>query len=738
MKKQNEQLNQNISRLLKGSAGFDNPSQDTQDEFADKLITQALGALEQAKSKDKIMNDNTNNIKPKPNKGYSKFLRFSAIAVTSMAAMIVIAYIYMPTLNKSRKEFRGGTTLQFADDSQLPEQYKLIVGANAEKLGLSDAERVEYNREMPKMEQDAVVSMDMKMPAASPAINQPQQTGREKGNVLTESFEAKSAAVVLGDLSYSDARLGLPVCPVPPICPPVVGGSPVNGEPVDAMFFKNYGVNPFVDTDDDNLSTFASDVDTASFLMAKRYLFEQNALPPQEAIRVEEFVNYFNYGYASPKEEDFAIYAETAKWDFAGAGRNNTLLKVAVKAKEVSDAERTPAVLTFVIDVSGSMNRENRLGLVKQSLRFLVDRLKSEDMIGIAVYGSRGRVVLEHTSIEYGRERIINAIDQLRPEGSTNAEEGIKIGYEMADKAFRKGWINRVVLCSDGVANVGQTGPDQILSQIKSKVDKGIYLSSLGFGMGNYNDVLLEQLGNKGNGYYAYIDNFEQARKLFGSLSTALQVVGRDVKFQVEFNPVVVRSYRLIGYENRDLADKDFRNDAKDGGEINAGHSTTALYELKLWDADKAKAAPEDKAFTVYVRYKDPISNAVTEINQSTPTNKLNAKTQMSNEFALAASAAEMAEILRGSYWAKEADLAAVVQRIEKLQNDELTKLAKQAKTLLDPSDSATPDKTPDTPLTKEQIEEKLKTLKDLYEKGLISKEVYEQKQLELLNLLAH
>jgi len=392
-----------------------------------------------------------------------------------------------------------------------------------------------------------------------------------------------------------------------------------------------------------------------------------------------------------------------------------------------------------VIDVSGSMNMENRLGLVKQSLRFLVDRLKSDDMIGIAVYGSRGRVVLEHTSIEYGRERIINAIDSLCSEGSTNAEEGINIGYDMADKAFRKGWINRVVLCSDGVANVGKTGPDQILSQIKSKVDKGIYLSSLGFGMGNYNDVLLEQLGNKGNGYYAYVDNFEQAKKLFGNLSTALQVVGRDVKFQVEFNPDVVRSYRLIGYENRDVADKDFRDDTKDGGEINAGHSTTALYELKLWDGEKATATPQDKAFTVYVRYKDPVTGEVKEINQSKPASDVNAMTatEMASEFILALNAAETAEILRGSYWVKGADAAAVMQRIEKQPNTELAKMAGQAKILLDKANNVNvPDTNPDTPLTKQQIEEKLKTLKDLYEKGLISKEVYEQKQIELLNLL--
>lgn len=701
MKKENEQLNQNISDLLKGSADFDAPCQETQSEFADKLIAQAIDALEQDGAKDNIMKENTDKIKT--NKGYYKFLKFSTIAITSMAAIIAIAYIYLPTLNKSHKEFTSGTSVQMNQS---------------------------VSQQRQETKEDVLILKDMGTLPESPVIaSKSKITKKETDKILAKNFEANLRAA-----TYSFSECEEQFLPNPPS---TGGDSPINGEPVDAMFFKNYGVNPFVDTDDDNLSTFASDVDTASFLIAKRYLFEQNALPPQEAVRVEEFVNYFDYGYASSTEEKFAIYTETAKWDFADTGRNNTLLKVAVKAQEISDQQRTPAVLTFVIDVSGSMNRENRLGLVKQSLRFLVDRLKNEDMVAIAVYGSKGRVVLEHTSIGYGKEQIINAIDQLRSEGSTNAEEGIKIAYDMADKAFRKGWINRVVLCSDGVANVGKTGPDQILGQIKSQVDKGIYLSSLGFGMGNYNDVMLEQLGNKGNGYYAYIDNFEQAKKLFGNLSTALQVVGRDVKFQVEFNPAIVRSYRLIGYENRDVADQDFRNDAKDGGEINAGNSTTALYELKLWDADKAKAAAQDKAFTVYVRYKDPVSDEVMEINQSMSVKDFNAKAEISSEFALAVSAAEMAEILRGSYWVKQANIVAVVQRIEKLGNSELTKIAKQAKILLDKAnDIDVPDTNPDTPLTRELIEEKLKILKDLYEKGLISKEVYEQKQLELINLL--
>ena len=358
------------------------------------------------------------------------------------------------------------------------------------------------------------------------------------------------------------------------------GTTPPNGEDVDAMFFKTYGVNPFVDTEDDNLSTFAIDVDTGSYTVCRRYL-QDGHLPPKEAVRVEEFVNYFNYDYPAPREDNFAVFFEAMPWQFGQQRKNTHLMRIGLKAMEIPDEYRKPAILTFVIDVSGSMNREDRLGLVKQSLKMLIDKLRPEDQIGIAVYGSRGREVLPHTGLE-NKQRILKAIRSLESEGSTNAEEGIRIGYDMAEEAFADGYINRVILCSDGVANVGNTGPEEIFKQIKSRADKGITLSALGFGMGNYNDVLMEQLGDKGNGYYAYIDTLDDAKRLFSNLTGALQVVARDVKIQVDFNPDVVRSYRLIGYENRDVADVDFRNDQVDGGEIGAGHATTALYELKL------------------------------------------------------------------------------------------------------------------------------------------------------------
>jgi Ca-activated chloride channel family protein len=442
------------------------------------------------------------------------------------------------------------------------------------------------------------------------------------------------------------------------------GTTPPNDEDVDAQFFKNYGVNPFVDTEDDHLSTFATDTDTGSYTIARRYLHEGH-VPPSEAIRVEEFVNYFKYDYAAPQEDDFAVYTEACPWQFGEGRKNSYLMRVALKAKQIEDENRKPAILTFVIDVSGSMDRENRLGLVKKSLTMLVNRLRPDDKIGIAVYGSNGRKVMDHKSLEH-KQQILDAIESLRSSGSTYAEQGIRIGYEMADKAFKKGYINRVILCSDGVANVGNTGADSIFKMIKSKADKGVTLSTIGFGMGNYNDVLMEQLGNKGNGYYAYVDTIAEAKKLFEeNLTGTLQVVARDVKIQVDFNPKVVRSYRLIGYENRDVPDDKFRDDKYDGGEMGAGHSATALYELKLWPDKKGAIA------TTYVRYKDADTFEVTEFKSEFKTSDVTESIdKCSRNFRLASTVGEFAEVLRESYWAKGATLESVLQHAQPLPNE--------------------------------------------------------------------
>ena len=440
-----------------------------------------------------------------------------------------------------------------------------------------------------------------------------------------------------------------------------IGGSAtVNDEPYDVTFFKHYGVNPFIDTEDDHFSTFAVDVDTASYSVARRFVQDGN-LPNPDSVRVEEFVNYFNQGYERPEEGAFAIHMEGSPSPFGG--ENHWLMRVGLQGKSVSSEERKDATLIFTIDVSGSMGREDRLGLVKQSLRLLVDQLRPTDKVGIVIYGSRGSVLLEPTEGE-DKARIMRVIDSLHSEGSTFVEDGLRLAYRMASREVEPGRITRVVVLSDGVGNVGNTGADSILRRIRENVEQGITLTTVGFGMGNYNDILMEQLANDGDGSYHYVDTLAEARRIFvENLTGTLQVIGKDGKIQVEFNPDVVSRYRLLGYENRRVDDQDFRNDAVDAGEIGADHSVTALYELKLKDGASGLLS------TVRVRYEDPDSGVVSEIYREFNREDLESSLeQASPRFQMAAVVAEYAEILRESYWAQEGKLEDVISQARRIQ----------------------------------------------------------------------
>ncbi len=440
-----------------------------------------------------------------------------------------------------------------------------------------------------------------------------------------------------------------------------IGGSAtVNDKAYDLTFFKNYGVNPFLDTEDDNLSTFAMDVDTASYTVARRYVHDGN-IPDPDSIRVEEFVNFFDQGYARPEQEAFAIHVEGSPSPFGGA--NHWLMRVGLQGKSIFEEDRKDATLIFTIDVSGSMAREDRLGLVKRSLRLLVDQLREGDKVGIVVYGSTGSVLLEPTS---GRDKdeILSAIDRLQPGGSTYVEQGLKLAYEMAVREVERDRITRVIVLSDGVGNVGNTGSDSILKQVEQNVEEGVTLTTVGFGMGNYNDVLMEQLANDGDGAYYYVDTLAEARRIFvEDLTGTLQTIAKDAKVQVKFNPEAVRSYRLLGYENRRVADRDFRNDEVDAGEIGAGHSVTALYEIKLHDGAEGEVA------TVYLRYEDPDSGKVTELlREFDRENLADGFEDASPRFQMAAVVAEYAEVLRESYWAQEGSLEDVANEARRVR----------------------------------------------------------------------
>lgn len=447
------------------------------------------------------------------------------------------------------------------------------------------------------------------------------------------------------------------------VASPSTGGErEPNEQPYGDVFFRAAGENPFVDSEDDALSTFALDVDTGSYTVLRRYLRDGN-LPPREAIRVEEMINYFHYGDAPPTAPgaDFALYAEGAPSPFA-LGERYRLLRFAVKAREIAAADRKAALLIFVVDVSGSMDQGNRLDLVKQALALLVGELRADDRVGLVVYGSRGRVVLEPTG---DKVAIRSAIASLHAEGSTNAEEGLQLAYELANRFFRPGAIHRLLLCSDGVANVGATGPETILARIAAEARKGIDLTTIGFGMGNYNDALMEQLADQGDGLYAYVDELAEARRVFvEGLTGTLQTIAGDAKVQVEFDPAVVARWRLVGYENRDIADRDFRNDQVDAGEVGAGHTVTALYEIKLHPA----ASRRSPAATLRLRYRSRATGEVVETARVLRLGEFAASWESApRALRLAAVVAELGEVLKGSYWAREADpkvLLAAAQRV--------------------------------------------------------------------------
>ena len=645
MKKHNEQFEKNIARLIKSTREQQIPSEN----FTHNLIEEALKELPNDPSR----------------RQRSTFMKrtYKRLLVTAAALIIVFGItfsILTPSLCKVKTEPSSAPTMQ-----------------SPRFLGSHDGSNGKFDNVIEGY--DGSIACEPVLSSPTDDFSSPVEDSR------TYSFKCECKVNPITNCIVTGSAVETPA----PSRMANGGTTPPNGEDVDAMFFKTYGVNPFVDTEDDHLSTFAIDVDTGSYTVCRRFLNE-GSLPPKEAVRVEEFVNYFDYDYPAPRQDTFAVFYEAMPWQFDAERKNTHLMRIGLKAMEIPDEYRKPAILTFVIDVSGSMDMENRLGLVKQSLRLLVNKLRPDDKIGIAVYGRRGRQVLPHTGLA-NKRKILKAIDSLHSEGSTNAEEGIRIGYDMADQAFVPGYINRVILCSDGVANVGNTGHEEIFQMIKNKADKGVTLSTLGFGMGNYNDVLMERLGDKGNGYYAYIDTLDEAKRLFSNLTGALQVVARDVKIQVDFNPDTVRSYRLIGYENRDVADIDFRNDTVDGGEIGAGHSTTALYELKLWPDTAGDIA------TTYIRYKDPDTFAVTEISADCDTSQIeNEFDDISQSFALATIVTEFAEIMRDSYWAKGVELNSTLQKAKQLKNElkdnkdlnELMSLIEQASRLLQTNQS--------------------------------------------------
>jgi Ca-activated chloride channel family protein len=427
------------------------------------------------------------------------------------------------------------------------------------------------------------------------------------------------------------------------------------------MFFRYYGDNPEVIAKIDPLSTFAADVDTASYPMARNYLVN-GQLPPKQAIRTEEFVNYFDYKLEAPTEGDFAVHMSASPSAFGGKSER-TLLSIGIKAREVLDEERKPMNLVFVIDKSGSMEGE-RMQLVKDSLELLVDQMREDDTLGIVTFDSNGHEALQPTSARE-RWKLREVIRGLSTGGSTNAAEGLEMGYKMMETCFSKDRINRLVLASDGVANTGETDQERILQTVRAKAEADVDLTTLGVGMGNHNDVFLEQLANKGDGSCHYIDDFAEAKRvLVEQFLGTMITIARDVKIQVEFDSKIVMRWRQLGYENRSLAHQDFRNDAIDAGEVGSGHEVTALYELdKLVDAN-----PEAKLVTVRLRWFPDGSSEATEQEFTLDVAAAQGRWGLApSRLRLAGVVAQYAEVLRRSYHAREDSYLTLRQEADKL-----------------------------------------------------------------------
>ncbi|HVK76124.1 MAG TPA: von Willebrand factor type A domain-containing protein, partial [Kofleriaceae bacterium] len=432
------------------------------------------------------------------------------------------------------------------------------------------------------------------------------------------------------------AVVAAPATPAAPIVAAPPAGDPAGDTHV------SHGINPWVETERDRLSTFAADVDTASYTYSRRVL-QQGQLPAPAAVRVEEFVNYFRYRFGAPAGDGpFAVVMDAAP---SPLDPRHHIVRVGVATAPKANADRKPTHLVFLVDVSGSMSSPDKLGLAQASLRHLTRQLRAEDSVSLVTYAGSTGVVLPRTR-GTDQRTILAAIDRLTSGGSTAMASGLDLAYQEAMKGVGPGRVARVIVLSDGDANVGVTGHDEMLKTIASRVEEGVTLSTIGFGMGNYRAELMEQLGDRGNGNNYYVDSPAAAEKLFTTeLVAMLEVAAKDVKLQVEFDPALVARYRLLGYENRDLADRDFRVDQVDAGEVGAGHQVTALYEVQL----TRRADQRTPLGVVRIRHKHPDGKTATEASFPMTSGPAGSFDVAPEDFRFAVAVACFADRLRGA-----------------------------------------------------------------------------------------
>lgn len=555
----------------------------------------------------------------------------------AIAASLLLLVVGIPVLEAQRAEKRE-LAMDVLAMTDSPEPFvqeapdPAADGAIPEaKDGYSEAmEQIESGyTAMPQLgrliEADAAVAEAAGRPADLPAGTVKPFYRLLKDDVQLQELTAESK--VTGEI-----RFGKDLSIAAPSAVPNSLGIDPYGQPIDegrgpgiaGDRFDPITDNAFQRVSEHPLSTFSVDVDTASYSKVRDFLMRANQLPRPDAVRIEELINYFDYEYAAPDANDEHPFAARAEVVSCPWNADHRLARIAIKGRAVAADKRPPSNLVFLIDTSGSMDAPNKLPLVQQGMKLLLSKLGENDRVAMVVYAGSAGLVLPSTPAS-DSETIRRALTQLAAGGSTNGGAGIELAYQTARDHFIKDGVNRVILCSDGDFNVGTTGTDSLVRLVENEAKGGVFLTVLGFGMGNHNDAMLEQISGKGNGNYAFIDTEKEARKVLVEQTDAtLVTIAKDVKLQIEFNPAQVSAYRLIGYENRVLAKEDFNDDKKDAGEIGAGHSVTALYEIvpvgKQADAIAPKvddlkyqsvpqptaAATNSETLTIKLRHKAP------------------------------------------------------------------------------------------------------------------------------------
>ena len=455
--------------------------------------------------------------------------------------------------------------------------------------------------------------------------------------------------------------------------PPPEGLPPGDTDPLDGNTFSDAGTSGFIDPRVDPQSTFAADVDTGSYRVA-RALLADGHLPPPESVRVEEWVNAFDSGFPSPGRDDLELRTDQSR--SPSEPDRTRLIRIGLQGRDVDREDWRPVALTMVVDTSGSMDRRERLGLVKASLALLVQHLRPSDTIAIVTYETNAEPLLEPTPVR-DAEVILGAIDRLQAGGSTNLEAGLLLGYDQARAAHRAGATNVVLLASDGVANVGVTDGGRLASAIRDNGRRGIHLVTVGYGMGSYNDHLMEQLADRGDGFYAYVDTFEEARRLFvDDLRTTLTPIARDTKLQVDFDPRTVSAYRLVGYENRALADEDFEDPGVDAGEVGAAHRVTALYEV----VPTPQAEVGDRLGSVRVRWRS-VDDEDEDQREDSLSLTLTGAESATGTLGVAAAVADLARLVKDR---EEVAAGSLQERVDALVEQEASGATELASLLAD------------------------------------------------------